>query len=564
MSRPFNFGGTMKENIKKIIAFIIATIILFVTMYSYGKVVKAEVPASQKVTSHSDSWGSYDFTYVFHSQYFKIQDATGIPGSTLLNPQYFYTDNNTSFKAISGGDLIMGILNGGIGVILDPDSVSYFINAFFDAIGPNHFDLTNSKYAQGGLYDSNDNFLGYCLNDISGCYYDGLTIIENVTVPDETVDNVKNFYEFQDDTHADYFTFYPFSNQYIFNNLRDSLAQTEYDYIQSHLPDDTLAYFDIITSEKKHVINNYADLSYYGIYYYVTNAEYLVFTTGAGTWNDFVDYFEITDDLLSSEMLFKFNANENHYIFTRAYDSNDNILSSGGTRINYRTQNEYNNQALSTITIGLVSNRIIIPFNKQLTVFKDETTKTALDSQTYYPSYYVTDSYNNYDQSNDNSFTLSMQSIDNSIQNNNNIYNDSNDSYYNYYDNGYYDTSSQVTNVTNIYNNYYNNSGGGDNPNNPDNPDNPDDPDSPVLDEILRAILRFFNAIGDIIGTILASILNLIDSVLEALAGVMEDMDGMSDFFSSLFAWLPDPVPQILGAGFGICLICGIIKFIRG
>ena len=44
----------------------------------------------------------------------------------------------------------------------------------------------------------------------------------------------------------------------------------------------------------------------------------------------------------------------------------------------------------------------------------------------------------------------------------------------------------------------------------------------------------------------------------------MEDMDGMSDFFSSLFAWLPDPVPQILGAGFGICLICGIIKFIRG
>ena len=194
----------------------------------------------------------------------------------------------------------------------------------------------------------------------------------------------------------------------------------------------------------------------------------------------------------------------------------------------------------------------------KITFYKNLSVKINMDDDIYQPPYYTTDNYKNYDPNISNSFNTTYQNVNNSVSNNSTIYETATNEFSNYYDNGVVETNNITNNVTNITNNYYGNGGEV----NPDNPDNPDD--NSTLDEILRAILRFFNAIGDIIGTLLASVINLIDSVLEALAGVMENLTGASDLFSELFSWIPEPVPQILGAGFGICLVCGIIKFIRG
>ena len=109
-------GGFMKL-LKKIISYF--CVILIITLLFNGISFKsyATVPSSQIVTGHSGSWGSYDFYYSFHYHYYKIEDATGIPSSTLLNAQYFYTKDGVTFGALSSADLFMLVLNRGIGPI---------------------------------------------------------------------------------------------------------------------------------------------------------------------------------------------------------------------------------------------------------------------------------------------------------------------------------------------------------------------------------------------------------------------------------------------------------------
>ena len=563
MSRPFYFGGNMKENIKKIIAFLVATIILFVAMYSCGKVVNAEIPATQIVNSFNGTWSTYGFQYNMRNKYYIVQDATGIPTSTLADPNYFYTDDNVTFYKLTGTKLITEILNYGVGVIVDINILSTFLNGYFNAI--KILDSSNSKYVQGGLYDSNDNFLGYCLNDITGCYYETITGDPEYTIPSDSVDNVKNYFDTQNIT-PDYVTFYPLSINYLTQDTYINYDSNTIDYIKNTVTNYNLCR-QVFFIKNNNTYTTFFDSTNSGN---VSSNKFVAYSDeiafGICSRNDYWDNFftsiKIKDNnLLASDMVINFKDNFTYgynYFDVTCYDSNGTV-DTNTYQVDISNKSISNLGYASTFRIGSsVSNLIVFPFNQEVTIYKNQNIKDNLDNQTYYPNYYFTDTYTNYDSNNDNSIQTLISITDNSTNNNNDIYSECNNSYYDYYDNGYYDNSSSTTNITNITNNYY-----GEYDPNPD-PDPDPDPESPVLDEILRAILRFFNAIGDIIGTILASILNLIDSVLEALAGVMENLDGMSDFFSSLFAWLPDPVPQILGAGFGICLICGIIKFIRG
>lgn len=546
----------MNENIKKWISIFMAIIIVFCILYSCGKTVHAEVPSTQVVQKHTSIWTGYSFQYNGDGNYYTIEDATGIPDGTILNPYYFVTNGDGVFYALPGIKAFTTILNKGIGLIIDPDIIDSLYTGFFTAL--NITDGVEHKYIQKGLYDSNDNFLGYCLNDISGCYWiENTNNQEQIPFNGTEVNNVNNYYQSQNNSIPDFFTYYPFNNTSIYTNWHPNYTwtQTEKDYFINEVENLSVCYVDIFSYyQRNHLMSTSTSQIIFDGY---ENVAYAV-CDNISNWNSFCTFYDVSlNSLLATDMV---DTTPNGSIMQLAlwlYDSNDTRITSG-TQVNVRTQQT------STINNGVVGighnyNNIYLPFSKEFTVYKNAQIKDDLDTKTYQPTNYPTDTYVNYDSNNDNSFTATIYQIDNSTSYNDSSYNNISENYYDYYDNGYVDNSSIVNNSTTTINNYYSSEP---TPDNPDNPDNPDD--NQTLDEILRAILRFFNAIGDIIGTLLASIINLIDSVLEALAGVMEDLTGASDLFASVFAWIPEPVPKILGAGFGICLVCGIIKFIRG
>ena len=435
----------MKEKIYKIISIVVSIMIVFTFLYSCGKVVNAAVPQNQIVTSHNGSWGSYDFTYVFHNKYYKLQDATGVPNSTLLNPKYFYTDDNITFKAISGTDLIANILNQGIGLILDPDNILNYINAFFDAIGPNHLDLTDSKYSQGGLYDNNDNFLGYCLNDITGCYYDGLTTLNYVTIPSQMVNNVKSFDDSQNYT-VDYVTYYPLSNQYILNNLSTSYTQTQKDYISNNIGNYNICYNLVLYTNdgtnKELYVSSDNSASNYRVFTAVVNPVKYGISTNSGYWNNFMNKYKPYDNsLLATDMVDFFLdnwLNPGYKILFDIYSNNNDVITQGLT-VNLAAQSMNTVQISGNIQLGFnSSNHFDLPFNSEFTIYRNQTVLDNLNNETYETDRFYTDKYLNYNSEDDNSYNTNISLIDNSFTNNSNIFNDSNDSYYNYYDNGYY------------------------------------------------------------------------------------------------------------------------------
>lgn len=564
----------MKEKVYKIISIGIAIILIFCTLWSCGKIVNAAVPQSQIVEKHADTWSGYVFDVNLDGFYYTIQDSTAISQSNYLVPQFFYTPDREKFYAVAGTNVYTEILNNTIGLIIKPSLLNGLLTNFYTLIGIT--DDTNEKYFQSALYDSNDNFLGWCLNDISGCYYAGNNNNDNVDYTNNwpsTVDNHIDYYlKNNNDLLPDYFTFYPPSNDTIerkfYNNLITGTAKTYFETQSAELSlglnirywhnsginarDDSFTWGDR---------RNLSSLQFYG---YVNPVQYLCNKSGDTAWYNTLKQYDCTNNEILASDIISMNYPSSSYQFGYdAYSLNDEVITQA-LLINLSSQT-MTTTTYSGCVFGIMADYeycTIMPFTiDKITFYRNANIKLNMDDNLYQAPYYTNDRYNSYDGSINDSFNTSMQNINNSVTNNSSIYETANNEFNNYYDNGVVETNNITNNVTNITNNYYT-SNDPDNPNNPDNPDNPDD--NSTLDEILRAILRFFNAIGDIIGTLLASIINLIDSVLEAIAGVMETLSGASDLFASLFAWIPEPVPQILGAGFGICLVCGIIKFIRG
>ena len=171
--------------------------------------VYAEIPSTQKAVAHTGTWGGYAFDYSLLGKYFTIEDATGIPTSTVLNAQYFYTDDNETFYALKGKELYTAILNRGIGMVVTTPYLNTLYNSFMTIVGSQTDTTGGIAHLQGALYDSNNVFLGYCVNDISGCYYYQPQPADTpaVDVPDELTDDVYNHYKYYTaDLYPDYIT----------------------------------------------------------------------------------------------------------------------------------------------------------------------------------------------------------------------------------------------------------------------------------------------------------------------------------------------------------------------
>lgn len=542
----------------------------------------AAVSDSQKAYGHQGSWGSYPYNYSLHYKYWIIQDAIGVPTATVLNPQYFYTYDNITFCAYDGADVFTLILNRGLGIITKPAELSGLLSAFFASI--TQPDADSNLFIQGAVYDGNDNFLGYALNDITGCYYDGLHQGEAVTIPDESVENVYNFYKYYTGNNPDYpeyFTYYPSTLDTIKNHYYDS---TNIEAISSNLDtilstyDDVLGISYIYQPDYSSFItkfeNNWTDSVQPLSDFYIT-------TNGYG-WTNFCTNYQLING--NTELL-----------YTDLASIRPGIGSNSGADYNlglvYNRTDGSSLSAIYTNIVDLITNtnrgidsgangdfgwinvnssycRLRTLFGQPYTIYRSTTAyNNIVINNTYNQNTYVTDSYKNYDSNNDNSITVAPTQITSSTTNNSTIYQEASDNFYNNVDNGVVNTENITNYVTNITNNYYPSNGGGDNPDNPDLPDdpnNPDVPDSPILDRLLEALLNFFEAIGKIIGTVLTGIIDMFSSVLEAIASLMGNITNLSDFFASILGWLPSPIPEVLGVGISICILAAVIKFIRG
>ena len=209
----------MKDKVYKWISIFIAIIFVFITMFSCGKIVNAAINPNQIVEGHTATWNGYPFQFTLGGKYYTVMDSTDIPTSTYLNPKFFYTQDGIVFDDIDGKELYTIVLNKNLGIILKDTFLNNIYNSFTTLI--NIVDSTRNQYLQGGLYDSNDNFLGYCLNDISGCYYQGASTTR-ITVTNDFSNDVYNHYQYYNEDNfisTDYFTFVCPSYEYIFNNF---------------------------------------------------------------------------------------------------------------------------------------------------------------------------------------------------------------------------------------------------------------------------------------------------------------------------------------------------------
>ena len=546
----------------------------------YPKKIYAEVPATQKAVAHNTTWGSLDWNYTFHRKYYTIEDATGIPTSLITAPYYFYTNDNVTFFAITGGDLIQTVLTNGLQLVLNPSKVSALTSAFFNAIkGP---DLDYGKYAEGGLYDSNDNFLGYCLNDISGCYY--YTILDqnspNVTVPSDTVNNVFNFYKYynsENPTYPDYITVLAPSNSLILNRYADisnnqplqANISTRLNYATSNHQNLTNLTYNVNTRAGMPT-----DFFTFGdTYEYIPldNVHYIGTNWGDQQFYNFCEYFDLDKthtEFLTTEFL-TLEPYYDGFVYAHIYDSNNQRISSA-MRYSLIDGTQTSNKGNLFTGIGFIGtynagtgHYANFLAGQDYTIYKDQSTYESICiNHNYSPDGFYGSIYNTFNTNNDNSFTCTINQIDNSTTINQTIYNDFTNDFPDYVD-GSTVNNTDISNEITIEIEILFPTPNPDPTPDPDPDPDPDDPDS-ILDAILAALRRFFEIFGRLLGTVLAGLLEVIDTLLESIAGIMENLTGVTDFISALFSWIPSPVPEILGVGISICILAAIIKFIRG
>lgn len=558
----------MKLN-KKLLSFVLCFLVLFIyfDFPSY-----ADVSDAKKAVYHEDIIADkpeWDLRTL--NCYYTVTDSSDIPVGSLNEPYYFYTIDNITFQQVSARDLFTNTLNKGLGILFDSNSLSAFMSSAFSLISGV---ASPTGKISTALYSDNGGFLGYCLNDISGCYYSITPAFSSVVVvPDDFTDTMHGIY-----------------NKY----LADNFAVPDYFILDVPSISETITLQSIASTEQYFntlisLVNNgfsspcsfllrrQRSSNYYTFRVASTNGRitfydelpYFVHSTYDGNgsvpnysdWNTFCQQFGIrTGSVLNYRSLASGSA-ESFSIYS--YLDGQPYSTSGLYNL---STGELSNSTYSTLTIGITGTYEATTFGEDITIFKDIVAYNDFINEDYMPSQFTSDKYNNYSPSNDNSFNTTTTQLSSSVTDNSTAYTYVSSEYYNNVDNGVIDNSAITNIVNNTINNYY-----PDTPDNPDNPDNPDDPDNPdnpddngIWDRFLNAIVTFFEKIGEILGAVLAGIVEMINAILEHIAGILEAISPFTEFLQAAFAWIPEPVPTVLAVGITICILAAVIKFIRG
>lgn len=476
-----------------------------------------------------------------------VDDASGIPTG---GGYYFWKyGNDNKFAAIQQSKIFTYMLNTGIGLTCSSERLATLISAYYTSI---------ANLDTGVLYDGVGNKLGIVLNDISGCVYEAYPQSTDITIPSTEINNVYNWYHYyitvEHPIAPDYITFQTYRNDAAFTQV--DVSNSYYNALNSALNSlgNGLAYgFEVSP------LNTYSSEFYYidntdFAYYSDNDTRYTNFCRVQGLFNngDTVGYTNILANKTASSALSVnfYNCNSNQLINPTWVKY---TLRTDGT---YSTSNEnpaYNFLAQSSKIITSKS-------ADKLTVYRDNNVFTQIVNKTYAPSTYTSTTYNNYDTNSDNSISTNTSVVNNSTTTNNDIYNDASQSFSEYYssqDNYNIDNSVVINNTTEIIYNYYGDDIGGGGGGSDDNDDDP------IWDAILNAIVDFFKKIGQLIGALLAGLLELINTVLDAFANINNSFDGIKNFLSSIFSWFPSEIVTLMVLGLGLALLASFITWFK-
>ena len=371
----------MKEKVYKILSISIAIIMVFCLLRICTVLSYAAVSENQKVVSHSARWEGYPFEFTLGGKYYTIQDPQGIPTSTYQNPNFFYTHDNVKFDFISGIDIYTYILNKNLGIVLKDTVLATIYNSWTTLI--NVLD-SNDEYLQGGLYDGSGNFLGYCLNDISGCYFvqnstDGIDY--NQDMPNNIWFHLKYWQEMNPE-YPNYFTFKPISNSGIISNFSNALSwdQSLVDFFNNTMSEYDLGLPLIYTTDGYLFSNNNTET-----FFAYKNVQYLLNISNETTWNNVCKQYDLNIDnteLTYTKFISKFS-NSGYYIDYNVIDNqNNNITSYYSIDMKNKVVNNVTSGGTRRFGISFLNYMV---FNKPITIFKSSNAKSLMDNNLYYP-----------------------------------------------------------------------------------------------------------------------------------------------------------------------------------
>ena len=288
-------------------------------MISINAYASESVSSEYIARGHGSTFSSLQWNYGNLKKYFIIDNPSGIEPSILTSPQYFYTADKKTFFKVTGTDLIQLILTRGLNVIYQPDKASAFILAFFNSIKLS-ID-TNGYYVQGGVYDANRNFLGYALNDIEGCYFEGIDVPSDtpaLDIPSYQVNNVKNFNDyFNKDNIPDYINVVCASDTVVTNKFDNSTYDNEkvieyYDYVSNQGNNVFTIPFTIVNNSISKI-----DYSNYVPNLSVPENDTVFISTDQTSYNNICTFMELTpedNNLLFSECVAKYSTFSNRVL----------------------------------------------------------------------------------------------------------------------------------------------------------------------------------------------------------------------------------------------------------
>lgn len=538
----------MKKLLKRVVTYILIFILSVIcvkpmNVFAYGGFFTTDS------FSKTGTWT--DSNNVSHAAYVMDDD-------TNLQTGYRYYMRVADGVAIAcdGGEVITNILNYKIGLVMSASTLSNFLTSYiednaFTGQSPTFYD-NHPPVLKGG------NIVGIALNELTGCRMATADNSDVVNIPSNVSNDIYLYYTnvflIDNPESPDFVNIGTLKTSYVIGNVING----EYK--------DLLAppYGDLNFGYQK---NNYTVRWNWGstgrdnVYGFISGNDYY-FVANNG-YEDFVNAFNLTKDnfTVTSTQLENYRTSINLLVKAKYISSNG-----------YKNFGSFdlagNNLQDNAGTISSVAYRngdnTSIPFSSTIdyfTVYKNELIVSQITNNTYSPSTYHTQNYQNYTTANDNSYTTNVQNINNSSSNNTNIYNDSKtetnetiveDSYN-------VNTTTTTTNITNITNNYYGDNGSGGSGGGDDNGGDDDDDDT-IWKALLKAIGDFLKKIGELIATVLTGIISILTSVLDAIASITTSFSAITDFLGAVFGFLPSDLVAVITLGVTLGILISLIK----
>lgn len=277
------------------------------------------------------------------------------------------------------------------------------------------------------------------------------------------------------------------------------------------------------------------------------NVQYLGYANGdSTTW---LEFYVIEDDW-SLHKPYEFEVNDSFQIYTsQSYTFDDLVLSSGKVSSSYLHYISYKFKNYGAI-FSKDGRNIKVWYD--LDAFKNYDIGHQM--------YYVTDSFNNYDSTIDNSTTITSQEFayynDNSttiyqtIQNN--IDNSGNS------DLTEKDVQDIVDNAVQEIKDSIANSG-----NDNGGSDSGDSDGGSGVGDLVDGIGKLLDTILSLIGKVMGVVADFTQSILDLFSGFTEFTDGFSNFLSGAFGFIPQEIWNVIQVGLSLMILLAVIKFLR-